>query len=155
MFSPVWPWVFVPYTFSPVTAKRPSSISPGWVNPTRNWIGVPFLEVFGAATTRAAVDWETLGAPDKSIAEAVPPQLPTVTVEEVKVSSSKFGPPLVFVPVGIRLIKLFPATKGTVTVIVAQLSQLVVTPKFTVTDVETVGETRLKSIGRAMVVPSE
>jgi len=118
-------------------------------------MGNPFRDVFGATTTWVVVNWDVLGAPDKSKAEAVPPQLPTVTVEEVKVSSSKFGPPLVFVPVGIRLIKLFPATKGTVTVIVAQVSQLVVTPKFTVTGVETVGETRLKSIGRAVVVPSE
>ena len=118
-------------------------------------MGDPFLEVFGAATTRAAVAWETLGAPDKSIAEAVPPQFPTVTVEDVKVKSSKFGPPLVLVPVGTRLIRLFPATRGTITVIVAQVSQLVVTPKFTVTGVETVGEIRLKSIGRAVVVPSE
>ena len=111
--------------------------------------------MFGAATIRAAVAWETLGTPDKSIAVAPPPQLPAVTVEAVKVSSSKFGPPLVFVPVGTRLIRLFPETKGTVTVIVAQVSQFVVAPKFTVTGVETVGEIRLRSIGLAVVVPSE
>jgi len=111
--------------------------------------------MFGAATIRAVGAREVLDALDKSIAEAVPPQFPTVTVEDVKVISSKFGPPLVLVPVGTRLIRLFPATRDTVTVIVAQVSQLVVTPKFTVTGVETVGEIRLKSIGRAVVVPSE
>ena len=118
-------------------------------------MGDPFLEVFGAATTRAAVAWETLGAPDKSIAEAVPPQFPTVTVEDVNVSSSRFGPPLVFATVGTRLIRLFPAAKGTVAMIVPQVSQLVVTPKFTVTGVDAVGEIRFRSIGRAVVVPSE
>jgi len=135
--------------------KRVNWISPGCPRVTRNWIGDPFLETFGAAITRVVAAWETLGAPDRILAEAEPPQLPAVTVEDVKVSSSKFGPPLVFASVGTKLIRLFPATKGTVTVIVPQVSQLVVTPKFTVTGVDAVGEIRFRSIGRAVVVPSE
>jgi hypothetical protein len=60
-----------------------------------------------------------------------------------------------FVAVGTNWIWLFPATNGTVTPIVAQVSQLAVVAKFTVTALEAEGLTRLKSMGRAVVVPLE
>jgi len=118
-------------------------------------MGEPFRETFGATTTWEVVAWDELAPPDKTIADAVPPQFPAETVLDVNVNSSKFGPPLMFAAVGTRLIRLFPATKGTAAVIVAQVSQLAVTPKITETGVEAAGEIRVRSIGRAVAVPSE
>ena len=91
----------------------------------------------------------------KGMAEEAARQLPLVTIEEVKLISSKLGPPLVLVLVGTNWIWLFPATKGTVAVKVPQVSQLVVGGKFTVKAVDTLGPMRLMSMGRAVVVPLE
>ena len=75
-------------------------------------------------------------------------QVPNETVAEVKDTWSRFGPPPMFVEVGISRMRLLPTTKGTVAVIVVQVLPFAVVAKFTVTAAEALGEIRLKSMGR-------